>query len=151
MVAEETEAVLTLIGNRVETHVVMHTPRGVSGAGGLAGSIGATVHMGGCWPARVEIGTPLEYGISVEYGREPGGKMPPRAPIELWARRKLGLGADEAEAASWAIARHIAIHGTEGARMFQKAWEELDDWVTDELHGIPGRVVKRLAEGGACH
>ena len=67
-----------------------------------------------------EMMTPLVYGWPVETGRKPG-KQPPVDAIELWVKRKLGAGADSRQIA-WAIARHIAIHGTEGAHMVETAY-----------------------------
>jgi len=64
------------------------------------------------------ISTPLVYADPVEIGRRPGS-MPPTTPIELWARRKLGLSANEAEGAAYAIARAIAERGTKPAHMFK--------------------------------
>lgn len=57
---------------------------------------------------------------SLEAGRKPG-KMPPIAPIMLWARRK--FGDDVAASAAYAIQRAIGKRGTKGAKMFEKAFK----------------------------
>ena len=68
------------------------------------------------------VGSPLEYVPVLEYGRDPG-PMPPVDAIRLWAVRKLGLDDKEADSAAWAIAKHIAKHGTEGLFMFKEGFE----------------------------
>ena len=89
------------------------TPVGV--AGNLRGSIitdirGHSVDLSG------KVFSPLPYARYVEFGRRPG-KFPPRGPIELWARRKLG------DASLWfVVARAIARRGTKGHFMFRNAW-----------------------------
>lgn len=47
----------------------------------------------------------------VDHGRKAGSKMPPTKSLALWAQRKLGLTAQEAKGASFAIARAIARRG----------------------------------------
>lgn len=69
-----------------------------------------------------ETVTSLLYGLPAETGRA-AGRMPPPDAIAIWAKRKLGLGGDELIAASWAIARHIARHGTKGAFMVEQAYQ----------------------------
>lgn len=143
---EEALAVLEVIDSRVTKEVVEKTPRGVGGAAGLAGSIhGQVVETGEGFMDR--IGTPLEYGAVIELGRRPGKKRPPIAPIELWARRKLGLPPDKAKRAAWAIAKAIARKGFEGKFMFKETFEELDGWIMDQLETIPKRVAARINRG----
>lgn len=143
VVLEETERVMDLVVRRLEKEVVEGTPKGVGGAAGLAGSIAGEVVSSGM-PVKGVVGTPMEYGIVVELGRRPGRKMPPVGPIALWAQRKLGVSADEAKSVGFVIARSIAVHGFEGAHMFENAWDENERWVQDQLYGIAGRVVRRL-------
>lgn len=60
--------------------------------------------------------------LAIEYGRKPGGKMPPVKILEEWAVRHgfpAGLG--------YVIARGIAANGTEGLHMFQKAVEYMTE------------------------
>lgn len=143
VVRSESSAVMDLVVRRLEAEVVSRTPMGVGGAAGLAGSIfGEVIELA----TRVTgiVGTPLEYGEVVEEGRGGGRKMPPIAPIALWAKRVLGVAEDEAEEAAWAIAKHIAIYGFEGAHMFGKAWEELDAWAMTQFGTIPDRVVAKV-------
>lgn len=131
------------IVNRLEALVVKGTPAGVSGEGGLRGSIaGEVVTMG--QEVRGTVGTPLEYGKVIEYGRRPGKAMPPVAPIALWARRKLGVSEEESRGVGFVIARKIAVEGFEGAHMFEKAWKEVEPWAQKQLMGIADRVIRRI-------
>lgn len=64
----------------------------------------------------------LPYAIVMDQGRRPGSPIS-RAGIDaigLWAQRKLGLSADEADGAKWAIASNIVAHGFEGTGYFEK-------------------------------
>lgn len=58
----------------------------------------------------------LPYAIVMEEGRRPGAPISRDGidAIGLWAQRKLGLSADEAAGAKWAIAQHIINQGIEG-------------------------------------
>lgn len=62
-----------------------------------------------------EVGSPLAHVAVLEYGRKPGGPMPPVAPIEAWAQRHgmAGLG--------YVIARAIARRGLKARHMFRNA------------------------------
>lgn len=53
----------------------------------------------------------------VEFGRPPGGRMPPVDKIEEWAARHGMPGA------GYMIARKIALRGTKGLQMFRKAYD----------------------------
>jgi hypothetical protein len=59
----------------------------------------------------VRVFNRMVYATFVEHGRRAGARMPPRAPIERWARSRLGLSAEEARAAAYPIARAIAERG----------------------------------------
>lgn len=112
----------------VLAHIVGETPVGATGnlrdsfATNISGSV---VDMIG------EVATPLIYGWPVETGRAPG-RPPPIEPIQYWLYRK-GLASgiellDAAEALRW----HIARHGTRGAHMVERAFNDLanteDGW-----------------------
>ena len=145
-VRKESETVMDLIVRRLESEVVKRTPVGVGGNAGLRGSIHGEVAAYGK-SVTGTVGTPFEYGEVVEKGRRPGKAMPPVSPIALWAQRKLGVSADEAQGVGFAIARKISIEGFEGAHMFEKAWKASERWITGQLQGLPGRIVTRLEHG----
>ena len=86
----------------------------------------------GVWYGEVgDSGVP--YAIPVEYGRAPGGKQPPVDDIAYWILRKqlqwyrtLKSGQQKKMSLNdmaWALAKHIAKEGTEGAFMFKKGVE----------------------------
>lgn len=56
----------------------------------------------------------LPQAIVMDEGRRPGARMPPVAALALWAQRKLGVSADEADAVGYVLARSIARRGIEG-------------------------------------
>lgn len=67
----------------------------------------------------------LPYAVVMEDGRRPGAPIS-RAGIDaigLWAQRKLGLSADEAESAKWAIATSIVNYGIEGKQYARIAFD----------------------------
>lgn len=64
----------------------------------------------------------LPYAIVMDEGRRAGAPIS-RVGIDaigLWAQRKLGLSADAADRAKWAIATSIVAHGFEGTGYFEK-------------------------------
>lgn len=135
----ETEKSLRLIVARLESETVLLTPAGVGGAAGLRGSIHGETRktakrISGIW------GTPLSYGEAVEYGRGPG-TFPPHAPLELWVRRKLGIPSPESIGVAKAIQYKILRKGTDGAYMFDDAWNKNSAWAYAQIAGIPGRII----------
>ena len=95
------------------------TPVGVSG--NLRNSI-APIIRGRPPNFEGELVTSLIYGEPVERGRPPG-KWPPIDAIELWVRRKFGIGPDESRQVAFLVARKIGTTGTQGAFMFEKGFE----------------------------
>ncbi len=64
----------------------------------------------------------LPYAIVMDQGRAKGQPIS-RVGIDaigLWAQRKLGLSAQQAERAKWAIASHIVTHGFAGTKYFER-------------------------------
>jgi hypothetical protein len=141
---DETTKVLRLVTGRLESEVTRRTPRGVFGSSGLAGSIFGEVVPRGLAVSGM-VGTPSPYGEVVETGRRPG-KMPPIAPLALWAERKLGVSPEESTEVGFLIARKIARKGTSGAHMFERAWREGENyrWVMNMMNTIPARVARRI-------
>lgn len=99
----------------LQGEVIEHTP---AAEGVLRGSIHPYVQeipggmLGG-------VGTALAYAEAVELGTRP--HWAPIAPLEQWARTKLGLGPKEAASAARGIQRAIAARGTPAAGMFHRA------------------------------
>ena len=99
----------------LQNEVVKNTP---SNFGLLRNSIQPSIHgttLADLRGTLAPTGPSTHYAYYVEEGRRPG-KFPPRAPIELWAQRKLG------DAGLWfVVARKIARRGIEGKHMFRDA------------------------------
>jgi hypothetical protein len=104
------------------------------------------------------MGSPLIYVPVLEFGRAPGEEttdaqgrkhwttMPPIFAIKLWVRRKLGLTGKESASAAWAIAKHIAKHGTEGRFMFKEGLEASQPNVVDLFNQAVARAVAKAGK-----
>jgi hypothetical protein len=138
---------LKIIVTRMEGAVKKRTPVGVGGAAGLRGSIFGEITRRN-QEVVGKVGSPLEYAEVIEYGRKPNNRMPPKEPIMLWLRRKLRMDWDEAEEVQFGIRVNIARWGfltwPEGARMFEKSFQEHERWIYRMLKGIPGRIAKKI-------
>jgi len=172
--AEEYERGLAAIGEVLRGEIVQLTPTGGGyGAWGhLANSIQASdpAAMPTGW--RVTVGTPAAYGAVIEYGRQPGGTMPPVKAIALWIKytnhfsvvprvfkrgKRQGETQTEEEALmeiAWPIAIRIAQRGTEGAKMFEKGIQAARDngSIRNLSRAMKRRITKRcnaLNEGAA--
>lgn len=110
-------------------HISDEAPVGVSGA--LAQSFGADpatttggIELTGATPTGLQgrVFSSLPYAIVVDQGRRAGSPVSREGveAIGLWAQRKLGLTADQADQAKWAIARAIWQYGTEGDEYFDR-------------------------------
>lgn len=91
----------------------------------------------------------LPYAVVMEEGRRPGQPIN-RAGIDaigLWAQRKLGLSAAEAEKAKWPIAMWIVGHGIEGKHYAAEGFEVARPRV-EELFRILGDEIARAVAGG---
>lgn len=143
-VTEETKKVLELIAEKLESAIAEKTPKGVGGAAGLSGSIAGEVKQFGS-RTTATIGTPLEYGEVIEMGRRPGRTRPPVAALIPWVRSILGISdAKEQRSVAYVIARKIGMAGFEGVHMFEKAWNENEQWVQAQLYSIGDKVVRRV-------
>lgn len=79
-----------------------------------------------------------EYVAHVEWGTRP--HWPPLAPLKLWAARKFGD-----ENIGRLVQFKIARKGTQGAHMFQRAWDEGGrEKVTRIWQRVPVKALKRF-------
>lgn len=99
------------------------------------------------------IGTNVQYGPAVEFGRGAGKKGPPLKAIEAWVRRKgLAKGAKrgqkkrEERAIAFLIARHIARHGIKAAPFLFPAFEEEVPHFRRRLRASLQAVHQRVAK-----
>ncbi len=106
------------------------------------GGLGAT-KAGNAFPGQKvgpvgTVGTKLNYGAAVEYGRRPG-KRPPTAALKGWARRKTG---DERNA--YRIAKRIGERGTSPQPYLEPALEAKRGEIQRMFERELGNVLKRF-------
>lgn len=73
----------------------------------------------------VRIFNDAPYSGVIEKGRRAGAKRPPTAPLEGWARRKLGMSAADAKAAAFAMARAIGARGLKGRMVLSRSMDKI--------------------------
>ena len=127
----------------LQREVVERTPRGVGSGDGLAGSIIAQEPRVLADQVVGAVSSSIAYGIPVELGTRP--HFPPVAPLAEWARKVLGVPAEEAEAVGFLIARKISRQGTRGAFMFRRGFDENLGQVEAIYQGALVRIRDRLA------
>lgn len=90
---------------------------------------------------RATAGTNVPYARSVEEGRRPGGRMPPRGILIAsgWLRRH-----NLPDSAEFPILRAIARRGIPAAPFLGRAFTELKPQIAKEFQAVPGRVFVRL-------
>lgn len=129
----------------LERQVKKRTPQG-AGPSHYRDSIFSKVELGQKINYGVSIrgivSSPFSYGEPLEYGTKP--HMPPRREIIWWVAKKLHLSGVELRRAVTAIRWHIYQHGTEGAHMYEKTFEEDKALIISILNKIPDDIVKRL-------
>jgi hypothetical protein len=79
----------------------------------------------------------------IEHGRRSGRKSPPPREIELWARRRLGLSAEEAARAAWPIARAIAKRGLRARKVLGMSSAAITRVVMEEIRNEVREAIKR--------
>jgi hypothetical protein len=124
----------------LEAAIVGYWPVGASGLSGQGWS--AAVERG-IAAVRGVVSNPIDYALFVDQGRAPG-KQPPIAPIELWVRRVLGIGADESRRVAFLVARAIGRRGTKGAHAVDKGIAAVRGIIELDFRGIPARVKARI-------
>lgn len=74
------------------------------------------------------------YAAIIEYGRRPGSKLPPKAAVIAWARRRLHLSAEDAARRWYPIARAIARRGLVGRKIMtaDEAQKRIGEIVLEE-------------------
>jgi hypothetical protein len=90
----------------------------------------------------------LPYAIVMNQGRRAGLPIS-RAGIDsigLWAQRKLGLSADEANEAKWAIASSIQAHGIEGTEYFDKGVKSAEPVVAMMFQILGDQIAAALVK-----
>lgn len=94
----------------------------------------------------------LPYALTINDGRRPGAPISREGidAIGLWAQRKLGLDADAAAAAKWAIAGHIVAQGITGTGYFdlgvKRAQPTVDGLFTALAQAVAQQLTSTRAE-----
>ncbi|TAN61051.1 hypothetical protein EPN18_07385 [bacterium] len=131
----------------LEAEVKKNTPRGVFGAqGGLLSTIHGEVVGKGTPVIKGIVGTQSKYGEVVEKGRTPGAKMPPAGALIQWMELKLGMDAETARKKEFVIRRKIGKKGFKGARMFEQAFDNNFEKLT-EIFDRKGFLMARALDG----
>ena len=123
----------------LEAEIAGQTP---VNTGALAGSINHDVD-GQNGQLIGTVGTAISYGEPVEFGRA-AGKWPPIDAIELWVRRKLGIGGNEARSVAFLVARKIGQQGTDGAAMFEKGFDAGKPSVEKLWRNVPPKAIAKI-------
>lgn len=142
VVADELVAAAWEASLLLEREIQELTPTGVHGAAGLKGSIAAGEPRVLSDNVIGVVGTASPYAIPVELGTKP--HFPPVQPIADWAQHKLGVPAKEAHQVGYLIARKIAKRGTEGAFMFNRAFDANRNQVQRIFDVARGRIAQRM-------
>ena len=83
------------------------------------------------------------YAEYVENGRR-GGRMPPPKIIEAWVRKKLRIkDRRKAASAAFALALHIARHGTKAHPFFGPAVRSQQKAIMDEITKAARRIIDK--------
>lgn len=91
----------------------------------------------------------LPYAVVMESGRRAGAPIS-RAGIDaigLWAQRKLGLSATEADNAKWAIATQIVAQGIEGKYYFETGVKAARPTVDQLFAALATEIGRQLTDG----
>lgn len=144
--ARELEITMVEASLLMEREVKENTPVGIGGGGGLKGSVSAKpVQMSG-QKISVGVSSSASHAVPVELGTRP--HMPPVEPLADWAEQKLGIEPGRAQSVGYLIARKIAAKGTEGAHMFERAFNDNEGQVKDMFDAAAARIVAKM--GGAA-
>lgn len=84
-------------------------------------------------PEGAKLYNSMPYAAIIEYGRRPGGRLPPVDILAEWVRRKLGVkNKKEAQGIAWAIARKIASKGTAPRYVLLNSMPAIRQFVNEE-------------------
>ena len=138
------EAMAEITG-MLRREVMTRTPVGASG--NLRGSIFTEIRGEGRGALRGVVGSRVPYAGYVEFGRRPGGAMPPwreGSPLYRWVVRNLESRDGDFESAAFLVARAIARRGIPGRRMFARAFEENQSRIDKRIRELMDEIVRRV-------
>lgn len=125
--------------------VMTRTPVGASG--NLRGSIFTEIKGEGQGTIRGVVASRADYADHVEFGRRPGGRMPPwqeGSPLYRWVVRNLESRNGDFESVAFLVARATARRGTRGRRMFARALEENRSRIEGRIRELLDEIVRRV-------
>lgn len=133
------------ITGMLRREVMTRTP--VGAIGNLRGSIFTEIRGEGRGALRGVVGSRVPYAGYVEFGRRPGGAMPPwreGSPLYRWVVRNLESRDGDFESAAFLVARAIARRGIPGRRMFARAFEENQSRIDKRIRELMDEIVRRV-------
>ena len=133
------------IVQKLRSEVVARTPVGASG--NLRGSVFSYVRGDIPGELRGVVASRVPYARYVEYGRRPGGGMPPwreGTPLYRWVAHKLKPPEWRLESVSFRVARSIVWNGTAGSRMFARAFRDNQGWIEGRLAQLMDEIARRI-------
>ena len=125
--------------------VMTRTPIGVSG--NLRGSIYTEIKGEDPQVLRGVVASRTPYARYVEFGRRPGGGMPPwreGSALYRWVAHKLDPPDGYIERVSFLVARSIVRHGTSGHRMFARAFEDNQSRIDRRIRELLDEIARRV-------
>ena len=131
------------ITGMLRREVMTRTPVGASG--NLRGSIFTEIRGEGRGALRGVVGSRAPYAGYVEFGRRPGGAMPPwkeGSPLYRWVVRNLESRDGDFESAAFLVARAIARRGIPGRRMFARAFEENQSRIDKRIRELMDEIAR---------
>jgi len=142
IVNAEIVAALEETGSLFERIGTDEAPEGaLGGSGGLRGS---TYHELRGTPARALLcGWAAPHAEYVDRGRRPG-QRPPIAPLELWARKVLGVADDQARSVAFRLQRAIGRRGTRGNPFVLRTLYRLEPMARKILLRAADRAAARI-------
>ncbi|MDE0331596.1 MAG: HK97 gp10 family phage protein [Nitrospinae bacterium] len=133
------------ITEMLRREVITRTPVGASG--NLRGSIFPTIRGDIPGELRGVVASRVPYARYVEFGRRPGGGMPPwreGSSLYRWVVRNLESLDGDFESVAFLVARAIARRGSRGRRMFERALEENQSWIEGRIGQLMEEIARRI-------
>jgi hypothetical protein len=155
-IADTIEAGMWAAVDTLAQAIVMETPVNVGHLSTAISQAKSVTYGDSVWTGVVSDGG-IAYGLPVEYGRKPG-RRPPIEPIEFWIKRKgiqwsrtLKSGKTvpmTTNQMAWALAMHIAAHGTKGAFMFREGLRIATPAIDKIFQGIVDNIAQKWGAAG---
>ena len=133
------------ITGMLRREVMTRTPVGASG--NLRGSIYTEIKGENPGALRGVVASRAPYAGYVEFGRRPGGAMPPwreGSPLYRWVVRNLESQGGDFESVAFLVARAVARRGIPGRRMFARAFEDNQSRIDRRIRELVDEIARRV-------